>query len=313
MTFICYGANTTQIIKCGSPLEFLNIIEWWANLLSPIFSHIIIVLAIVIIIIIMIEKEMSDIKWFIFHCLILNLSVELFSDLYLIFPVLEKIYAIRLVKAYLQSLSCVSIFPLACSRLVFLYFPNFYEKFVTRKTLIFWILSYNLVVIGLILLSNVIHPLYHYSIVLIMLTFIFSFFIFFKIYQMMKMLGPNSRVNTLEDLHRAAIICLVQAGTFSIYLIVNLYIHYYQSVGGAEKYGLFWTLYLTFYKINDVFYKFFVVIDICMTLFILKTYRNALIRGYKKVVGNVKFILTLQKRTSASTPMNNNLIMPTTT
>lgn len=266
-----------------------------------VLLHIMYIPIILIILISIFGKENEDdTTWFVLNNAIINLIVCIVSEFINLIPIGSFTKIFYDISGASVELSMCSIFPLAFTRFLYLYFRDFYERFLKKKILVLCILGYDLFLI--IILSFVIHfqiylALFTVFIISLAGTFIFSFLIFLKIRQMMKLVGHNSQHNTLNNLRRAAFVCLIQASLASFYFAMNFYIFFYEFLySDIERlpYGFLYSLYIIFFILKYDIYHLVAIIDTFIILFMLTSYRN----GFKKIYIFMKNFLENKRKKS---------------
>jgi uncharacterized membrane protein YesL len=99
-----------------------------------------------------------------------------------------------------------------------LYFHQIYEKIFTRKTIFFFMLSYDLIVLSLFSYyyfanSDSVFMLVVYFIILLG-NFLCTILVFAKFHALKKLAKHSSEISHLNDLNRAAFVCMFQASIF---------------------------------------------------------------------------------------------------
>lgn len=239
---------------------------------------------ILLIIITRFGKENEDSKWFVFHTAMLNLILGVIWEFsYVISNFVTQTTIVYIVNAII-NLTVNSIFPLAFTRFFRLYFPFYYEKLFTKKTLLPWMLSYDLLIL-IFIMTEIVSQIHIISMILSSAVFLFnlvcSILIFIKIHGMMKLVADNAQLSTLSDLRRAAIICIFQTEVVSFNLFTTFYFHLFLTYlfPNVEDMGWLETLmyiHLAFSRLKNSIYQFFVIVDTCVTLFVLRSYRNSI-------------------------------------
>lgn len=268
--------------------------------LTSVLLHIMHIPVTILILLTLIGKENEDAKWFVFHTAILNLIVGIMWEL-LYSELIENQFVVDILMGYAQHLSFISIFPLAFTRFFYLYFQDLYEKLFTRKTLGIWIIGYDLLFILLVNFGIDSMILIILSTILIG-TFIFTFLIYLKLHQMMKIVGNNSFLNTLSDLRRAAFICIFQSCNITLLLTTVFYSHTYSLYANySDLYynqgHILYILYQSSALLSGPLYQLFVIVDTCIVLIALRSYRNA-IKRFFRLIYNLFKRLFIRKKTS---------------
>lgn len=236
MTMIDDGF-TSNLGYSMSPKNFCNAIQDINKLVTQYLLHIMHIPVIILIVITIFGKEAEDAKWFVFHTAILNFILGVVWELTYFVPTCMKNNLIRSIMFYCLNLATNSIFPLAFTRFLYLYFSHFYEKIFTKKTLIPWIFFYDVVVLGVylaeILIFQTMFICLAMSVIMTFGTVTCSSLVFIKIRKMMNMV-KDSKHGIKGDLRRAAIVCLTQGCIISLYLFATLYKKIYLSFIGTQ-------------------------------------------------------------------------------
>lgn len=270
--------------------------------LTSVLLHIMHIPVIILILLTLIGKENEDAKWFVLHTAILNLIVGIIWELIKLYPEFtENEFVCDILMGYAQHLSFISIFPLAFTRFFYLYFQDSYEKLFTRKTLGIWIIGYDLLFVLLTHFGiDSMIPII-FSIILIG-TFIFTFLIYLKLHQMMKIVGNNSFLNTLSDLRRAAFICIFQSCNITLLLTTVFYSYTYLLFANYSdlyynKGHILYILYQLSPLLSGPLYQLFVIVDTCIVLIALRSYRNAIKRFFRLIYNLFKRLFIRKKTT----------------
>lgn len=276
-----YNASSTQPRDlCDLVFEFRSttLFALWQAMLFPIL----ILMAITF----LRRKDKNDAKWFVFHIAILNLIVIILWELVYIFPHINMSPVMWFLLSLSEDLAQNSIFPLAITRFLIMYFQGFYNKFFTKKTLLFWMLLYDFVLSSLFSIyyfsaSKTLFMLIIYLIILLG-SFLCTILVFIKINNMRK-LAKSSSDFPLSDINRAAFICIFQA-TINLLLLssvffTRIYSLFFWPQGISDEGNISYSIYMILYISNLTLYQFSVILYTVTTLLILKSYRNSLIRA----------------------------------
>lgn len=255
--------------------------------------HIMLIPLIIITLLTLLGKDKEDYKWFVFHTTMLNLILGIFREL-TYFTDGIRIFGVDLYGCidYAINLAVNSIFPLAFTRFLFLYFPYFYSKFFTKKTIILWILGYDGLIFGLGYLNSIHEEenLFIVNIVitcfLLLCTIFCSCLIFLKIRKMKKLVANYQNFSSHRDLKRAAFICVFQASIISLNLLNSIFCQIFINNLANDVYlfNIFFGVYMFLNSLQYAIYYFFVIIDSFVTLIVLRTYRRCFIMLIRKIV-----------------------------
>lgn len=254
--------------------------------------NIMLIPVLILILVTLFGKNDEDSKWFVFHTAVLNLVLGIIWEIVLYFPDFQSQTITMVFINFSMNLAANSILPLAFTRFLVFYFPFYYEKLFTKKTLLPWMVGYDLAFIGLQILDSYIGS--HGIILTLCLgTFLFnlicSISILIKLRKMMKLMENNSNNNTFSDLRRAALICIFQSGVLSLNVVTLFFEHLFLTflikiIEDFELMEILVTLYLSIVQLKYPLYQFCVIIDTTVTLLVLRSYRNVL----KKIWMNIK-------------------------
>jgi hypothetical protein len=195
----------------------------------------------------------------------------------------------------MKYLSIYSIFLLTWNRFFALYFPNQHENYFSKKASLYWIFGFDLV----ICLVHSVNFWYN-------LSFIYDLVIMFIMSAMLISLFVKIRKNviqlksfdlkeksTLNNMRRAANVCLIDTCLILLYLIPLIYSdifkdHYQPAFDSYIKNDSFWSeFYIYAFSIigsfYGVFYTLSVMLDVVITCYILRSYRSTILRLFAKV------------------------------
>uniref|UniRef100_A0A914DWC8 G-protein coupled receptors family 1 profile domain-containing protein n=1 Tax=Acrobeloides nanus TaxID=290746 RepID=A0A914DWC8_9BILA len=290
----------------GGPTElmdlqiFCTVITEINDILTKILLHIMHIPVIILIVITLFGKEKEDAKWFVFHTALLNFILGIIWEISLINTDFEKNPTIIMVMICSIDIAVNSLFPLAFTRFFYLYFPHLYDKIFTKKTLLPWTLAYDATIVGLyslgVFTSEYICCVVNFGV--IFGTILCVSLVILKIRNMMKMV-EGSKLNTLSDLRKAALLCIFQASVLSLHASTLLYTQFYtgfvhpvleelQHGSPLDQNPLpptlsnippSRTMLFTFLILDNwryTLYQLYVIIDTFMTLFVLRSYRHTL-------------------------------------
>lgn len=287
--------------------ESVSLCEIISNIDSYISFYLLHIMHIPVIILIFITifgKEDEDAKWFVFHTAVLNLILGIIWEITIFFTNFGDDSFIKIIQLFSLNLAAVSIFPLAFTRFFLLYFPQRYEKIFTKKTLIPWLLGYDLAMIGVFTIDNsfdssIILPIF--CLIILFITICCSVLIFMQIKKMMNLVGHESRFDTFNDLRKAAFICIFQTCIISLFLITTFYLHLYSNVIDPlideESMSMtMWDIFIILTELQYSIYQLFAIIDTLVTLLVLRSYRNALKKVYFLIIVTLKSLMAKKKR-----------------
>lgn len=188
------------------------------------------------------------------------------------------------------------MFPLVINRFIRLHLPSFYKK-VNFLAIVVFLLAYDI----FILLFVYVKMLYQQSnpnlavimtqvliLVVMISSILFSILIFVKIHQMRKM-AQGLQGKTLNDLFRAAIVCLMQPIYCLIYLVIFLTGLYsfdaikQNSAKATEISPVLVQIYLYYRFFYLIIQEFVILVEISMLLCVLRAYRSGMRHIWNRV------------------------------
>lgn len=194
---------------------------------------------------------------------------------------------------YVNRVSIGSLLPLAMNRFFRLYFPKVYEKYLGGVKIFVFIFIIDL----LLCLYAFLQVLLSYSMTLELIYNLFimissialSVLLLIKLRQMNKLAQESTfNYHILKDLKRAGIVCCTQAVAFLIYLsIVSITQSFYITVytkPRSEIPNILIAIVLVVNPFYTVLYMLWMLLDTCLFLFVLKTYRNGLAHIVKMIL-----------------------------
>lgn len=216
-------------------------------------------------------------KWLVFNTAVLNLILGISWEIVILSI---PSYTIIMVYGFGRDLAPFSIFPLAFTRFLCLYFPDLYNKICTKKMVFYWIFGYDVCITVIIfirysvLTSDII--LLVLNVMMLFGTFLCSILVLLKIQQMMKLATYTTELGLLDDLRRAAMVCIFQACFYSIYMACTGYQRFYQVLweDGNPPFLL-----LVKNVTNDLLnplYLLAVLLETSVPIILLKSYRKNL-------------------------------------
>jgi hypothetical protein len=284
----CSGTDISLYDACDSISQIVLTSE-------PILLHILHVPLIVFILITLFGKEKEDsVKWFVCHTATINLCLGITWELLFFLPYdKSRSNSITLLMNIFWNLSMNSIFPLAMSRLMCVYLEVYYKKICTKKSIFLGLLTYDfcisvlvwwnyrgqglaLILIGLFILLG---------------TFLCTFLVLRKFYKMIQLIGDDS--STLNDVKRAAFVCIFQAVFVSLHLILlsygTTYIRYIICTDDCNVFMNNLNTIVT--ELQRPLYLLFIILDTLFTLIILRSYRIAIGKFSTKMIKLLKWTL----------------------
>lgn len=212
-------------------------------------------------------------------------------ELYLDFHDSSFIPFLMSISKYVDCLAVYSSFPLAINRFFRLYFPHLYKKVFSLRKMLFLLFLYDFAICIFLFvkisLNNNIYMEQGLNVVIMSSNIALSILILIKIHQMKKLVRNSTFEKALlSDLCRAAIVCLVQPMSNLFFLcmvivLISLNPTIYSSPEDISS--ILISIYLYFSNFQVVVYEIFIVIDACMMLFVLKTYKGGMIFIWNRV------------------------------
>lgn len=252
------------------------------NSSSLYLLHFMLIFEVVLIFLTLISRTREEAKWFIFHIAMLNLILAVIWEVIYFFPEFSESPILLKPLFFLVFLSKNSIFPLAFTRLLFLYRRKLYKKMFTVKKLAMWLLGYDCFMLFLFYLGSPENRGAFFTVILnlflLFSTILCSIFIFIKVNKMMKFVEISLQLCTYNDLRRATFICLFQTFLNSIHMVSNLYTYLFVSRLKNDQY-LFDKLYVSYIilaSLNFPIFQLFMILDSLMSMFVLRSYRQIL-------------------------------------
>ncbi|KAI1708407.1 hypothetical protein Ddc_14375 [Ditylenchus destructor] len=217
--------------------------------MTPYLVHIMFVPQVCIICLTLLDRHRDDIKWFLLNTAVINIATGVSMEIKR-FPG----SFLNIVNIIGMDLSRYSIFFSALTRILILHWPNSYKKATNGKRLFVWIIGCDAVLICLSYFTNptifatnsniitvsddVITFMAKFSAIVLLLvllgTFSCSLLVLIEIRKMQKMGAQGGRSETLQDLKRAAFICLFQSITYIIYTFFPIYIGFFPAIVGPR-------------------------------------------------------------------------------
>lgn len=281
-------------------------------LTNHIFRPIILLLLFLLILISVYKNKEENYKWIIWHSAILNYILMIFCE----WAYFKQLYASKQATQadlrtvfqyviYLGYLAMLSLFPLSVHRFCSLYFPNFYDNFLAKKLgLLIFLLGYDFCIVGLFYINNKIGTSTLEGVIKFVLMFLelsLSILLYLKIKEMIKMVSNTSNLKTMEDLYRVSIVCALQALFYTSYLLIAVLGDIFFNI--IKRDAWYVRYYLVFFVYLLCWYELVLILDSCLILFMLKSYRLVLIsfleyfwqkvRGFYNRYGNGQSTVTI--------------------
>lgn len=265
--------------------DFCDFMQYFEPILTTILLQLMFIPLLTIIVITLIDQENSDAKWFVFNTAVLNFILGILWEMIRFSPI--NPYIVIQMWGFIRDLAPFSIFPLALTRFFYLYSPELYKKIFSKKTLFCWIIGYDVILILLIYTYYYFEKtlsLFIINFVILIGTFSCSFFVLLKIRQMMKLVSHNTELSTLDDLRRAAFLCVFQACFYTIYMISILYYRFYYLLLNNGEQDLLYLLLRVINTLGNPIYLSFVILDSLVPMILLKSYRKTLRKVFSFVL-----------------------------
>lgn len=288
----CY--NSVHYAKGSTPspdiCDFLDLV---CQIVGPILQWTMMMLVLVLIFMSLLLKEKDHMKWYIFHVAAAQLVYSIVNLIYNTNNLGNDNEWISLGLAISMHISYNSTFPLALSRVLFIYYEKRYERVFRRRWIIFaFLLVFDLFKTGVVCIDlyfpKELYNLFSYvfDILFNILTLTFSILTFVKIKSLINLVS-NTMLNTIQDLRKAAIICLFQACFISIYLLFYVFAVVPWIFIELEPTNVLQAYIIVDVDLLGLFYFLYGILDTIVTLFVLKTYRKVLRNGWKTIRGMV--------------------------
>lgn len=275
----------------NSTYDFCNFLLDIKQAAVTTLLHIMLIPVLAIIVLSILDREKEDAKWFIFNSAVI----------YFILAILWKIMLIQSNSLIYQmwfmtrDLAQYSLFPLAATRILYLYFPNYARVvFNKKKQLFFLMLSYDFFMLGLIFAYYPYYylflalPLYIFILIFTFLaTFGCSLLVLYKIHEMTKLVVVGHELSQLYDLRRAALVCVFQSSFYLIYILAVLYQKTHELFLQGSSYT-FDAVYQVVHDGKDILYLFVIILDTLPPLILLRTYRKSMKIWYTYVIETKK-------------------------
>lgn len=240
----------------------------------------------------------ANYKWIVLHYAVVNLIFNLMFEIAASTPPGTPYPPYMIIPyRYVNRMSIGSLLPLAINRFSRLYFSRSYEKLFGGLKILIFLFLYDVLLCLYAYLQKISNDSTSleivYNLTIMSLSIICSVLIFIKIRFMNKLARESTFENgVLKDLQRAALVCFIQGISFLIYfsedtLVQLLYLKIYDKP--IDEVPKIWIqIVLVGYQFFTVMYMFWMLLDACLLLFILKTYRMGFMHILKKTFPFIK-------------------------
>lgn len=194
---------------------------------------------------------------------------------------------------YVSDLFIFSCLPTTLNRVFCMYFPHYYERYITKKTIIGFIMFYDLSWIlfdyGAHQFENIGYKIYLLFLGLMMTTIIICcILLLLKIRKEANLLNSSISAQTLADARRACLFCFLQALITFINFSVGVFGIQSQIVLERKEIGYrneFWVdVYILIVSMLDIIFFVSCTMDGVITLVVLKSYRNVIVSLVRNMV-----------------------------
>lgn len=270
--------------------------EYIGNVISFVILQVMHIPVFLLIVITLFGKENEDSKWFVFHTAVLNLILGVIWEIWYIYLDSENSAMLTTMVNFALNLAVNSIFPLAFTRFLCLYFEDYYKKIFKRKLLFPIFLAYDLFMLTLFYIDSLEDDnmiMLIIDLLLLIGNLLCSTCVFLKIRSMMKLVDSSSQFSTLNDLKRAAFVVTFQSCLVSIHLATTFFVSLFQiSLRFDENlFNSLFELYIISAQAQFPLYQIIVIFDTFVILFVLRSYRTAMMKIYKKCEESLKHML----------------------
>lgn len=278
-TYYLNNSNATYV----AVQDICSVVLAVEEALQQYLLHLMIVPVVVLILITLLGKENEDAKWFVFHTACLNLILGIVWEVSYACQSCDGFYIVLLVTDSSLNLAVFSIFPLAFTKFLYLYFPNVYNRIFYKK----YFIAIFLAVFDSIF-TVFLFIIYQFSLsicclvataVIFLGTLTCAILIFIRLRKLMQMVDSHSKLSTYSDLRRAGFICIFQTCLISLHLVARFYTDLFSVVLVNaiidDSFYFYMNLYNILYEFQYTIYQLFVIVDTSVTLLVLRSYRNA--------------------------------------
>lgn len=260
---------------------------------SYYLEHLLFIPVVILIIVTIVIKDNDDVKWFLFNTAVINLVYGISCEFMII-----RLYIfddfLNMFRVYGRDLAMNSVFLLGFTRFFIMYFEEKYERLVTKKILFIFILGYDFFLISMFYLI----PFYETKKLFILIidflillgTLFCIFLVVIKLYRLKSLIGSTVQSNLASNIRRAMYICILQACFISYHLLSSLFLELcqiYFTYRGVIYENLY-PLYISIQVLQTPNYQLFVIIDTCVSLIIIRSYKNVLKRWFLSLMPNLR-------------------------
>lgn len=266
------------------------------NLIYPLLLHLLIFFGLIIFLVSFSVEIKEHFKYFILNGITIALLYGFYMDIYTLFfaqtiPFDFGLAINQIFHTYTYDLLLNTCFPIAINRFFYFYYTSLYNRFVGTKTLLLFIIIFDLLTIGIDYWSSVSSTIIWlvYLFLWMASTIIFAILVSVKIHVQTKLLSANTPV--LSDAKRATVFCLLQAFISFINYLINGFnlafmFYFFQD---TTLYEIFINAYIFFSTMQDVINVLLTLCDAIITLVVLKTYRKVVVKFLKNLVTMVVY------------------------
>lgn len=285
---LCYDIH----YKPGEPnqtYDFCDYLEGVVNYATlPLWIIMLVPILCVIFVTMVKRNEAEDAHWFIFHCAIMDLIVNVSRILLWIFPDLHNTI-VQAIMIFGIDIASNSILLLAFTRFFTLYFPHFYRKVVKKTTLIYWMIGFDVLIgfgLEILDLNSKSIALKIFYVLIMSSLFLFVILVFIKIVSMRKLAKSSSERSSLRRLNHAAFLCLFQAFVHLFFLCSIFYNNFFELyfISSSPPGTTLFTIHMLLLICFTPNYQFSVILDNIATLLIVKSYRTCLLKSFKNMI-----------------------------
>lgn len=174
-----------------------------------------------------------------------------------------------------RFLNACSLILLAFNRFVILYNRQYYKTLFSKYRLFISIFFYDLLMCGVGVANKIFNLNQTTQALVYIIYFIFTLLIIVKFYKMSKLASVDS---TIQDSRRAIYVCAAMAITYFVYFSIIMFTTVFSQILAYTEYcDTFFTTYAAILPMQESLNILVVICDSIYTLFILKTYRHAVL------------------------------------
>lgn len=266
--------------------NYCKFIRYISPILDNIFHHFVMIPLSFVIIISIFNKQHDTYRWIIFHQGVMNILMWILYDVYLYGDSKNTIvFILVFILRFVNQCGFASVAVLAINRFICLYFQDFARRFFTPLKIFFFLIFYDGLVCTYIYFNVYVFTDYYtimcliFSSFFMLLPFVLSIFIFFKVRTMVLLAKKAAEKKVLHDINRAAIICFVHPLVNIVYyvlifsgLFISLQMNATKDVAQFSIFTL--DVYVTFNFFQADLYMMVGIVDSMMILFLLRSYRR---------------------------------------